>query len=278
MAPYGVAVSNSTNFSTWLPYRLLPNATQQTKIWGDHSTNVGSARPKIETMADGALLLAGGRPSGAKEDPMLWLNANGDAEIWQPYSVSYWHNTLINQSCCWRNTTPYVLRIWPFDAHLNGSQFPRQSTSYNSLIRTNGTHGAWTSVAATLVYRAMLSFSMNSQLPWVLHRFHCVLAVAASPRQRVEGLLPPVSTQLHAPAAPCTSTANPSATQEHFVCRGTNARGSAGSSRKYFASSGHSRLPKQPTMLRFYSLSSVQLSHVRHTGPCWHEWDFVAAT
>lgn len=150
MAPYGVAVSNSTTFSTWLPYRLLPNATQQTEIWGDHSTSVGSARPKVETMADGALLLAGGRPSGAKEDPMLWLNAKGDAEIWQPYSVSYWHNALINQSCCWRNTTPYALRIWPFDAHLNGSQFPRQSTSYNSLIRTNGTHGAQASAPAGL--------------------------------------------------------------------------------------------------------------------------------
>jgi len=33
------------------------------------------------------------------------------------------------------------VRVWPFDAHLNGSQFPRQSTSYNSLIATNGTHG-----------------------------------------------------------------------------------------------------------------------------------------
>jgi hypothetical protein len=70
-----------------------------------------------------------------------WLNAKGDAELWQPYSVSYWHNRLLNRSCCWRNTTPYAVRIWPFDAHLNGSQFPRQSTSYNSLIRTNGTHG-----------------------------------------------------------------------------------------------------------------------------------------
>lgn len=146
MAPYGVAVSNSSDFTAWLPYRLLPNATQQTKIWGEHSTNVGCARPKIETMADGALLLAGGRPSGAKEDPMLWLNAKGDADIWQPYSVSYWHNALVNQSCCWRNTTPYALRIFPFDAHLNGSQFPRQSTSYNSLIRTNGTHGARTTL------------------------------------------------------------------------------------------------------------------------------------
>lgn len=33
------------------------------------------------------------------------------------------------------------VRIWPFDEHINGSQFPRQSTSYNSLIATNGTHG-----------------------------------------------------------------------------------------------------------------------------------------
>ena len=88
MAPYGVAVSDSADFSRWLPTRLLPNETQQAAIWGDHSTNVGCARPKIETMANGALLLAGGRPSGAKEDPMLWLNAKGDAELWQPYSVS----------------------------------------------------------------------------------------------------------------------------------------------------------------------------------------------
>ena len=88
MAPYGVAVSDSADFSRWLPTRLLPNETQQAAIWGDHSTNVGCARPKIETMANGALLLAGGRPSGAKEDPMLWLNTAGDAELWQPYSVS----------------------------------------------------------------------------------------------------------------------------------------------------------------------------------------------
>jgi hypothetical protein len=85
MAPYGVAVSDTADFSKWLPYQLLPNATQQAAIWGAHSTNVGCARPKIETMADGALLLAGGRPSGAKEDPMMWLNAEGDAERWQPY-------------------------------------------------------------------------------------------------------------------------------------------------------------------------------------------------
>lgn len=92
MAPYGVAVSDSADFTKWKPYRLLPNETEQIKLWGDHSTQVGCARPKIEAMADGALLLAGGRPSAAKEDPMVWLNAEGDAELWQPYSISYWHN------------------------------------------------------------------------------------------------------------------------------------------------------------------------------------------
>eukprot|EP01052_Picozoa_sp_SAG31_P016618 SAG31_NODE_1107_length_9877_cov_4.000102_2_plen_357_part_00 len=142
MAPYGVAVSDSPDFTRWRPHQLLPNATEQRAVWSDpHATNVGCARPKITQMAGGALLLAGGRPSGAREDPMLWLNAEGDAVRWQPFSVSYWHNQLLNQSCCWRNSTPYSIRIWPFDAHLNGSQFPRESTSYNSLLRMNGTHG-----------------------------------------------------------------------------------------------------------------------------------------
>jgi hypothetical protein len=40
MAPYGVAVSDSADFSRWLPHRLLPNASTQRQIWGDHSTNV----------------------------------------------------------------------------------------------------------------------------------------------------------------------------------------------------------------------------------------------
>eukprot|EP01050_Picozoa_sp_SAG11_P034602 SAG11_NODE_12299_length_710_cov_1.168576_2_plen_47_part_01 len=35
---------------------------------------VGAARPKIVTMAGGALLLVGGRPAGQVEDPMVWLN------------------------------------------------------------------------------------------------------------------------------------------------------------------------------------------------------------
>ena len=49
-------------------------------------------RPKIVTMAGCALLLAGGRPSGQVEDPMVWLNSRGDAVQWVPYSLSYWHS------------------------------------------------------------------------------------------------------------------------------------------------------------------------------------------
>ena len=82
---------------------------------------------------------AGGRPSGHAEDARLWLNPKGDAVEWVPYSVSYWHNRLLNQSSSASNSTPYEVRSFPFDAGVNHSQFPRETTAYTTLIKTSET-------------------------------------------------------------------------------------------------------------------------------------------
>ena len=66
---------------------------------------------------------------------MLWLNAAGDGEEWEPYSVSYWHDKLVaNES--WQIPGAAVNRSWP-----------RYDTSYTSLVKSGPT-------AAYLVYGA----------------------------------------------------------------------------------------------------------------------------
>ena len=99
MAPYGVAISNNEGKS-WLPVRMLPD---QDLAHG--MQRVGAARPKIERIGP-SLVICGGRPSGQVEDPMTWLNPAGDAVEWMPYSISYWHNRLLNESGNAGNNTP----------------------------------------------------------------------------------------------------------------------------------------------------------------------------
>ena len=132
MAPYGVAISNNDGES-FFPVKLLPDQDLAHGI-----QRVVAALPRIKAMGP-SLVICGGRPSGQVEDPMIWLNSAGDAEEWIPYSISFWHNRLLNQSGTSTNSTPYETRSWPFDAGINHSQFPRQSTSYNSLIKTSDT-------------------------------------------------------------------------------------------------------------------------------------------
>jgi hypothetical protein len=123
--PYQIAISND-NGKNWGPAKTLPKG-------------VGSARPRILAMDNGALLIGGGRPSGRSDDPMLWLNPTGDMERgFIPYSISYYHNLLMVNSSAASNSTPYDTRLWPFDHGINSSQFPHESTSYCSLLKTDG--------------------------------------------------------------------------------------------------------------------------------------------
>lgn len=126
MKPYQVAISND-NGKSWLPPKTLPKG-------------VGCARPRILTMDGGAIIIGGGRPTGSSSDPMLWLNPTGDFEgVFTPYSISYYHNKLMPLSPASSNSTPYSIRLWAFDGGLNHSQFPKESTSYCSLLKTSGT-------------------------------------------------------------------------------------------------------------------------------------------
>ena len=54
---------------------------------------VGAARPKLHKLPSGALLLSGGRQRNRNtSDISIWLNAAGDGDVWDRYSISYWHN------------------------------------------------------------------------------------------------------------------------------------------------------------------------------------------
>lgn len=73
----------------------------------------GSVLPRLLSLR-GALVLAGGRPCESSHDVMLYLNAAGDGEAWQPYSVSYWHNKLVtNRSLVMPAYDINVSRGWP---------------------------------------------------------------------------------------------------------------------------------------------------------------------
>ena len=90
----------------------------------------GCVRPRLIGLG-GSVLLAGGRPTPTSRDVVVWLNAEGDGEEWVAYSVSYWHNKA--------NTNP----AWAFPSELtnNSRAFPRESTSYTSLLRTGNETG-----------------------------------------------------------------------------------------------------------------------------------------
>ena len=112
MLPYGIAFSDDGGLS-WTQPRMLPEG-------------VGCACPQLMAIPGGGLLVAGGRTGSHNEDVVVWVNADGDGKMWRSYSISYWHNHLAHSP-----------DMYPFDALVNSSAFPRESTSYTSLVQTN---------------------------------------------------------------------------------------------------------------------------------------------
>ena len=80
MLPYGIAFSDDGAL-TWSKPRMLDQG-------------VGCACPQLMAIPGGGLLLAGGRTGAHNEDVVVWVNALGDGVVWEPYSISYWHNKL----------------------------------------------------------------------------------------------------------------------------------------------------------------------------------------
>ena len=64
---------------------------------------------------------------------VVFVNQAGDGDLWEPYSISYWHNKLL------AGVSPDGAHgnVYPFDASINSSTFPRESTSYTSLVQTS---------------------------------------------------------------------------------------------------------------------------------------------
>lgn len=104
--------------------------------------------PLIAESGGRSLVLSGGRPNPLSRDVLLWLNAAGDGEAWEAFSVSYWHNRLVTNSS-W---------LFPPAATNDSRTFPRLSTSYTSLVRTANNSGY-------VVYgMGIRSFAMGFQL------------------------------------------------------------------------------------------------------------------
>ena len=100
---------------------------------------VGCACPQLLALPGGGLLLAGGRTGAHNEDVVVWVNSAGDGEEWVAHSISYWHNRLMAPGG----------DVVAFDSLVNSSTFPRESTSYTSLVQTSPT-------AAVLLYSQWL--------------------------------------------------------------------------------------------------------------------------
>lgn len=123
--PYVLATSKDGGF-TWSQPLTLP-------------VHVGSARPKLHALAGGGLLLGGGRTGNFNHDVYIWLNDGVNLTYWEPYAISYWHNLLCNKSRDFNVSNPYGPMI-PFDAKVNSSSWPGESSAYNSLLFKNATH------------------------------------------------------------------------------------------------------------------------------------------
>lgn len=54
--------------------------------------SIGCARPRLLRLAAGGLLMSGGRLGPRNHDNYIWWNARGDGVLWEPHSISYWHN------------------------------------------------------------------------------------------------------------------------------------------------------------------------------------------
>lgn len=89
----------------------------------------GCARPRLLRLAQpSALLLSGGRHRNANTtDVIVWLDSTATgAGPWTEYSISYWHNTLIQDASL------------KFTSFVNSTAEPRETTSYTSLIPVTG--------------------------------------------------------------------------------------------------------------------------------------------
>jgi hypothetical protein len=117
-APYVSTRSHDGGFN-WEVYSELPYG-------------VGSARPRLLSFGS-TIILSGGRPSRTSEEIMLWINKAGDGIIWDPISVSYWHNYL----------APFGMPLFPKQINKSNVTLSqrRVSTSYTSLIPTSNSSG-----------------------------------------------------------------------------------------------------------------------------------------
>jgi hypothetical protein len=79
-SPYAITFSSDGGRSWTIP-KMLP-------------AGVGCARPELLSLG-GALVLSGGRPSAASQDPMIWIDRTGMGMSWQPRSLSYTHNQFL---------------------------------------------------------------------------------------------------------------------------------------------------------------------------------------
>ena len=120
--PYVSKVSDDHGL-TWKYLRPL-------RKWKGEKDAPGCVRPRLITLGNGSLVLAGGRPNPVSHDDLLWLNSEGDGEVWRPYSVSYYHNKLTTNTS-WLIPSKSV----------NDSRWPRYDTSYSSLVKTGQKKG-----------------------------------------------------------------------------------------------------------------------------------------
>jgi hypothetical protein len=89
---------------------------------------IGCARPRLLGLGDGAVVLSGGRLGPTNRDVRMWLNAAGDGDVWDAFSITYWHNRLITN------------KTYAFTTAVNDST-ARESTSYTSLVKTGPATG-----------------------------------------------------------------------------------------------------------------------------------------
>lgn len=84
---------------------------------------LGCVRPKLLLLDDGALLLAGGRMCVEQtKDILLWVSADGSADEWASFSLTYQHNRL------WHGDRSFL-----FDQLVN-STAAWESLAYTSLV------------------------------------------------------------------------------------------------------------------------------------------------
>ena len=53
-----------------------------------------TAHPRLTRTADGQILLSGNQLTPTDRDLIVYWNAAGDGQTWEPHNVSYWHNAL----------------------------------------------------------------------------------------------------------------------------------------------------------------------------------------